>query len=249
MTRNRLEAFSDGVIAILITIMVLELTVPGRRVGPRGAPAGLWACARLPQLRPQLRLPGHLLEQPPPPAACDRAGDGRRALGQHAPALLALADAVRHGAGWARTSFAATPTAVYGVVLLMAAVAYFILVRAIIHSQGDGLAAGAGGRERPQGQDLGRPVCGVRSRSRSSRPGRPRRSTSGRGVDLADLASSAVEKAGMASARTRRRSARTAADAGGAGSPRLRPAGLLQREPDPGHGVVAVAAPWPAGRR
>ena len=33
-------------------------------------------------------------------------------------------------------SFAATPTAVFGVVLLMAAIAYYILVRVIIHSQG-----------------------------------------------------------------------------------------------------------------
>ncbi len=36
MTRDRLEAFSDGVIAILITIMVLELKVPH---GPRLADA------------------------------------------------------------------------------------------------------------------------------------------------------------------------------------------------------------------
>jgi uncharacterized membrane protein len=33
MTKNRLEAFSDGVIAILITIMVLELKVPTARTG------------------------------------------------------------------------------------------------------------------------------------------------------------------------------------------------------------------------
>ena len=101
MTSNRLEAFSDGVIAILITIMVLELTIPH----DHDQLADLWdAAPHLPELRPQLRLPRDLLEQPPPRALPHGAGHRRRALGQHAPALLALAGPVRHRPGWARTA-------------------------------------------------------------------------------------------------------------------------------------------------
>ena len=44
MGKTRLEAFSDGVIAIIITIMVLELTVPHGRVARRAASA-LAACS------------------------------------------------------------------------------------------------------------------------------------------------------------------------------------------------------------
>jgi uncharacterized membrane protein len=65
MNKTRLEAFSDGVIAIIITIMVLELKVPHSRL-PRGRGPLL---ARLPELRPEFHLRRHLLEQPPPPAA------------------------------------------------------------------------------------------------------------------------------------------------------------------------------------
>jgi uncharacterized membrane protein len=53
MNTGRLEAFSDGVLAIIITIMVLELKVPHD------------------QTLHALRLRRHLLEQPPSP-------DGRR---------------------------------------------------------------------------------------------------------------------------------------------------------------------------
>ena len=93
MGKERLAAFSDGVIAIIITIMVLELRVPhGGDLG-RAAPAG----AGLPQLRPQLRLRRHLLEQPSPPAGGHGAGERRHPVGEHAPAVLAVAGAVRDG--------------------------------------------------------------------------------------------------------------------------------------------------------
>ena len=47
MTSNRLEAFSDGVIAIIITIMVLELAVPSIHGanGRRRHAARVWDCA------------------------------------------------------------------------------------------------------------------------------------------------------------------------------------------------------------
>ena len=68
MSSNRLEAFSDGVIAIIITIMVLELKLPhGTDLAAlRAAPSGLS------QLRAELHLRGHLLEQPPPSASIRR---------------------------------------------------------------------------------------------------------------------------------------------------------------------------------
>lgn len=62
MTKNRLETFSDGVLAIIITIMVLELKVPhGTELkGPcSGVPLFL-------KLYFKLYIPWYLLEQPSP---------------------------------------------------------------------------------------------------------------------------------------------------------------------------------------
>ncbi len=65
MTKNRLEAFSDGVIAIIITIMVLELRAPhGHRTD--FAPA---VVAGFPELCAELRLSWHLLEQTTTPCS------------------------------------------------------------------------------------------------------------------------------------------------------------------------------------
>ena len=67
MESNRLEAFSDGVLAIIITIMVLELKVP------HGADLAALR-SMLPgflELRVELYLCRHLLEQSSPPVPFD----------------------------------------------------------------------------------------------------------------------------------------------------------------------------------
>jgi uncharacterized membrane protein len=141
VSKGRLEAFSDGVIAILITIMVLELKVP------HGADAGA--------LRPLLPLfltyvlsfvylaiywnnHHHMLQ------ATDRV-DGRILWANlH---LLFWLSLVPFTTGWmGENHFAPLPTAVYGAVLLAAGVGYLILQRAIIAHQGPGsrLAAALG---------------------------------------------------------------------------------------------------------
>ena len=120
MNKGRLEAFSDGVIAIIITIMVLEMKLPHGR-----------ACALKPVVPYFLSYAlsyvfvgiywnnhHHLFQAP---------GMSRAAsLGQSASALLALAHPLHDGLD-GREHFAPTPTAVYGVVLLLAALAYYVL--------------------------------------------------------------------------------------------------------------------------
>ena len=95
MQKTRLEAFSDGVLAIIITIMVLELKVP------------------------------------------------------HGDDLSILQPLLPFVTGWmGENHFARLPTALYGGVLLMAAIAYQILVVTIIREEGpDSLLAKAVGRD------------------------------------------------------------------------------------------------------
>ena len=132
MNKSRLEAFSDGVIAILITIMVLELRIP-----EGGAD---WAA-----LRPIIPVfityvlsfvmlgiywnnHHHLIH------AADRITGGILWANLH---LLFWLSLVPFATGWmGRNNFAPLPTAVYGGLLLLAAVSYTILVRTIIAAQG-----------------------------------------------------------------------------------------------------------------
>lgn len=141
MNKGRIEAFSDGVIAILITIMVLELRPPG---------AATWSA--LPSLLPSLvgyalsfvylgiywSNHHHLFQ------AVQRV-NGTVLLANLF--LLFWLSLIPFATGWlAETGLVSIPVALYGVVLLLAAVAYYLLVRALlaVHGAGSPLAAAIG---------------------------------------------------------------------------------------------------------
>jgi|SRR6266481_2092281 len=143
MQKNRLEAFSDGVLAIIITIMVLELKVPNS--------------VELAALKPVLPVflsyvlsyiyigiywnnHHHMLH------ATKHVSGGILWANLH---LLFWLSLFPFTTGWmGENHLDSTPTAVYGVVLLMAAIAYYILQCAIIAHQGrESLLASAIGRD------------------------------------------------------------------------------------------------------
>ena len=131
MSKGRLEAFSDGVIAIIITIMVLELKVP-HGVDPAAlkplVPVLLTYLMSFVYLGIYWNNHHHMLH-----AGCKVTGTMLWA-NLH---LLFWLSLIPFATGWmGENHFAAAPSAVYGGVLLMAAIAYLILQRRIIASQG-----------------------------------------------------------------------------------------------------------------
>ncbi|HEY1958923.1 MAG TPA: TMEM175 family protein, partial [Polyangiaceae bacterium] len=141
MNKGRLEAFSDGVIAILITIMVLELKVPHGED---------WAAFEpmLPTLASYLlsfvlvaiywNNHHHMLQM------TERINGKILWANNH---LLFWLSLIPIGTAWHGEHLAATlPTAMYGLVLFMSGIAYVILQNAIIRDQGEGspLAAAVG---------------------------------------------------------------------------------------------------------
>jgi uncharacterized membrane protein len=132
MGKGRLEAFSDGVLAIIITIMVLELKVP--HGDDLSALLPLWPVF-LSYLLSFIYLGiywnnhHHLLH------ATQRVSGGVLWANLHLLFWLSLVPFVT---GWmGENHFSPAPTALYGVVLLMAAVAYWVLLRAILKAQGE----------------------------------------------------------------------------------------------------------------
>ena len=132
MTKGRMEAFSDGVLAIIITIIVLDLNTP--------------ESAQLEAL--ELKLPEflcyalsfvflgiywnnhhHLLQ------AVHRVNGGILWANLHLLFWLSLTPFVTHWMGKSR--FAEGPVAAYGIVLLMAGMAYYILSRVLIAQHGE----------------------------------------------------------------------------------------------------------------
>jgi uncharacterized membrane protein len=143
MTTRRLEAFSDGVIAIIITIMVLEMKIPHGN--------------GMEQLRPLLPVflsyilsfifvgiywnnHHHMLH------ACTVVTGAMLWANLY---LLFWLSLFPFTTGWmGENHFTAVPTALYGMVLMMAAIAYYLLQLVIIRAQGqDSILKKAIGRD------------------------------------------------------------------------------------------------------
>jgi uncharacterized membrane protein len=131
MDKSRLEAFSDGVIAIIITIMVLELKAPhGTDLEALAAVAPVFLSYVLSfvyvaiywhnhhhLLKMHFRVDGQILW-----------------ANTH---LLFWLSLIPFATAWlAESHYASVPTAIYGVSLLMPSLAFFILQAAIIRAQG-----------------------------------------------------------------------------------------------------------------
>ena len=131
MKTTRLEAFSDGVVAIIITIMVLELKVPhGAEVESLKPliPHFLSYLMSFVYLGIYWNNHHHMLH------TVERATGGILWANLH---LLFWLSLVPVATGWVGENILhELPTALYGIVLLMAAIAYFILQYVIIRAQG-----------------------------------------------------------------------------------------------------------------
>src|SRR5216117_3584036 len=141
MKITRLEAFSDGVIAIIITIMVLELKVPhGHELAALKPllPVFLSYVLSFTYVGIYWNNHHHLLQS---------AGQISGGILWANLYLLFWLSLFPFATAWmGENHLAPTPTAAYGLVLLMAAIAYYVLQRAIIARQGrDSLLAEAVG--------------------------------------------------------------------------------------------------------
>jgi uncharacterized membrane protein len=143
MTKGRLEAFSDGVLAIIITIMVLELKIPhgeGIEALVPLIPVFLSYVLSFVYIGIYWNNHHHLLQ------AVRRVNGSVLWANLHLLFWLSLIPFVT---GWTgENNFAALPVAFYGGVLLLAAIAYYILTRALIAYEGrDSALAIAVGRD------------------------------------------------------------------------------------------------------
>jgi len=131
MGKGRLEAFSDGVLAIIITIMVLELKVP-HDVSVQ-ALAQLWPvflsyALSFIYVGIYWNNHHHMLH------VTQKVAGGVLWANLH---LLFWLSLFPFATGWmGENHFAALPTALYGVVLLMAAIAYWLLQQCIVAVNG-----------------------------------------------------------------------------------------------------------------
>ena len=131
MQKNRLEAFSDGVLAIIITIMVLELKVPkGSDWATLSSVLPVFLSYVLSFLYVGIYWNNHhhLLH------TVSHVSAGVLWANLNLLFWLSLFPVTAAWAG--QNHMAPLPTALYGVVLLLAAIAYYLLQRAIISTQG-----------------------------------------------------------------------------------------------------------------
>jgi uncharacterized membrane protein len=133
MGKGRLEAFSDGVIAIIITIMVLEMKVPhGESVESLTplVPVLLSYILSFVYVGIYWNNHHHMLH------AAQKVSGAVLWANLH---LLFWLSLLPFATGWmGENHFAAVPSALYGVVLLMAAIAYWLLQQSIIATEGAG---------------------------------------------------------------------------------------------------------------
>jgi uncharacterized membrane protein len=131
MGKTRLEAFSDGVIAIIITIMVLELEIPHEESMSALIPllpVFLSYVLSFVYLGIYWNNHHHMLH------TCHIVTGPMLWANLH---LLFWLSLIPFATGWmGENHFSAAPAALYGVVLFMAAIAYWILQQLIIKSQG-----------------------------------------------------------------------------------------------------------------
>ncbi len=131
MGKNRLEAFSDGVIAIIITIMVLELKVPhGESIEALMPLLPVASCYVLSfvYLGIYWNNHHHMLH------ASQKVTGSILWANLHLLFWLSLTPFATAWMG--ENHFAPAPTALYGAILLCSAVAYYVLQQRIIRSQG-----------------------------------------------------------------------------------------------------------------
>jgi uncharacterized membrane protein len=143
MGKGRLEAFSDGVLAIIITIMVLEMKVPhGENLEALLPllPVFLSYVLSFVYLGIYWNNHHHMLH------TCQKVTGAMLWANLH---LLFWLSLFPFATGWmGENHFAAAPMALYGVVLFMAAIAYWLLQHTIISSQGrDSLLKAAVGKD------------------------------------------------------------------------------------------------------
>lgn len=141
MNKGRLEAFSDGVFAVIITIMVLDMKVPpGTDLHALRSVAPVFLCYVLSYLYVGIYWNNHhhLLH------ASERVTGG--ILWANLALLFCLSLAPFTTAWMGENNYAALPVAIYGIMLLLAGISYFILTKSLIvhHGKNSTLARSIG---------------------------------------------------------------------------------------------------------